>query len=441
MELLRTPVRCSLRRAPRLDEATTIRRGEMRPHAVAFRKGTLVAGKYRVLRQLGRGGMGQVFAARDQERARDVALKILRPDLASSPTVVKRFLQEGRAAGCLRSEHSIRIFDVGNLENGIPFIVMELLDGEDLSSYVDVNGAVPALDAIDFLVMACEAVDEAHGKGIIHRDLKPANLFLTRNRRGEPFVKVLDFGLAKSASCVGPQLTTTSDLLGSPQYMAPEQIAKPSEVDTRADVWSLGATLHHLVTGRSPYETGAPLEIIARVMMGPPRPIRQIRPHLPKALEDVIAICLRVERDDRFASVKQLARALRDARAVIANPAAPVRSPRPSRPPPPSLATCQEEETKTMRMLEVPRPRPRTRAPSNPPGALPFAPRTPVPPMMRQRVVSSLDTTSRRIQPAELEPIRSKTIPSQTRASLAAGAVGMVAVAFAVLAFVQAIGH
>jgi serine/threonine protein kinase len=190
------------------------------------REGELLAGKYRVERVLGEGGMGVVVAARHVELDERVALKFLLPGTLGQPDAVARFLREARAAARIRSEHVARVTDVGTLETGVPYMVMEFLEGADLSRILREHGPLPIEDAVDYVVQTCEAIADAHALGIIHRDLKPANLMLVTRSDGGSCVKVLDFGISKVS---GPgqdamAMTSTSTILGSPIYMSPEQM-------------------------------------------------------------------------------------------------------------------------------------------------------------------------------------------------------------------------
>ncbi len=221
---------------------------------LSIREGETIADKYRVTRVLAEGGMGVVLAAQHLKLEQRVALKFMLPELAQSPDAVARFLREARAAAQIQSEHVARILDVSELETGLPYIVMEYLEGSDLAGLVQAPSRVPVSDAVDFILQACEALAEAHARGIIHRDLKPENLFLTR-RHGQPWVKVLDFGISKvtgDARREGVKITTR-DTMGSPAYMSPEQMRSTGDVDARSDIWSLGVILYELLTRRQPF--------------------------------------------------------------------------------------------------------------------------------------------------------------------------------------------
>jgi serine/threonine-protein kinase len=272
--------------------------------------GDVLDAKYEIQRVLGKGGMGLVLGAMHLALRQPVALKLLLPSSLEDQTVVARFEREARAAAMLKSEHVARVIDVGRIPNGSPYMVMELLDGSDLELVVDTAGPLAPEVAVNYILQACEAIAEAHGLGIIHRDLKPHNLFLARRVDGEPNVKVLDFGISKLPNEEEKHLTRTTDVMGSPLYMAPEQLRSAREVDPRADVWALGAILFRLVTGRTPFDGETMAQLCARVLVEPPRPIRTLRPDLPEGLAQVIERCLEKEPEKRFSSVAELARAL-----------------------------------------------------------------------------------------------------------------------------------
>ncbi|MFS8069112.1 MAG: serine/threonine-protein kinase, partial [Byssovorax sp.] len=283
----------------------------------APRSGDVVAGKYVVERVIGSGGMGIVVAAKHMQLGERVALKFLlmAGDVSSSDqTFVARFVREAQLAVRIKSQHVARVLDVGTLEDGSPYMVMELLEGVDLDRLLRTEGPPPMDVAADYLLQACEAVAEAHSLGIVHRDLKPANLFLTRRPDGSPLVKVLDFGISKMLKEFGGQaersLTRADDVLGSPQYMAPEQVRNPSGVDARCDIFSLGSILYKLLTGRPAFEGGNPATVLAMVLSEPPTPLREHRPEIPPALEALVLGCLEKDPAARVQSVEDLARGL-----------------------------------------------------------------------------------------------------------------------------------
>jgi serine/threonine-protein kinase len=273
--------------------------------------GDVILGKYRIERVIGLGGMGAVVAARHLQLEERVAIKFLLPAMLANEDVVQRFLREAKAAIRIRSEHCVRVLDVGTLETGAPYMVMEYLEGQDLAAVAEKNKALPIPDVIDWVLQASEALAEAHALGIVHRDLKPANLFLTRRADGTASVKVLDFGISKQAtSGADAGVTKTQAVLGSPRYMSPEQMRSTKDVDARADVWALGAVVHELVSGRPPFDAETMTALCAAILQDPPRSMLATRPDVPPQLEAVVRAALEKDRDRRFANVAQLAAAL-----------------------------------------------------------------------------------------------------------------------------------
>ncbi len=280
--------------------------------------GEVIAGKYRIQRILGEGGMGCVVAARHLYLNQDVAIKFLQPAGAGDPQYTARFLREAQAAATIKSEHVVRVVDMGALDNGAPYMVMEYLDGKDLGQLVDAQGPLPVADAVDYVLQASEALAEAHAAGLVHRDIKPPNLFLARRTDGSPLVKLLDFGIAKSQNPVNGSLTATGASMGSPSYMSPEQVRSSKDVDARSDIWAMGATLYELLTGRPPFEAETFSALCAAIMVDAPAPLRKLRPDAPAALEKVILRCLEKDPNKRFADVAAFAQAL----APFASPTA-----------------------------------------------------------------------------------------------------------------------
>ncbi len=275
-------------------------------------EGEVVAGKYRVERVLGVGGMGVVVAARHLQLDERVALKILTPAALASAEVVARFEREARAAVKIKSEHVARVIDVGALDGGAPYIVMEYLDGEDLASFLATRGALAVDVAVDFVLQACVALAEAHALGIVHRDLKPANLFCVRRSDGRLCIKVIDFGISKMASSDDSRssFTRTSSVVGTPMYMSPEQIKTPRDVGPRADIWALGAILYELVTSKPAFDGETMLSLGHKITSEPFAPLASHGPGAPARLEPVIARCLAKDPADRFPDVGALAAAL-----------------------------------------------------------------------------------------------------------------------------------
>jgi eukaryotic-like serine/threonine-protein kinase len=273
--------------------------------------GRVVGGKYVLEREIGRGGAGVIVSAQHIVLRQRVALKFLRQEFAHEPEVVSRFLREAQASALIRGEHVARVMDAGTLETGEAFFVMEYLEGRDLAAVLAEDGPLSLDDAINYVLQACEAVAEAHALGIIHRDLKPGNLFLTRASDGSSFIKVLDFGLSKIET-TGSLTALTADhhVIGSPHFMSPEQMRSSRDVDERSDIWSLGAILFTLLAHQYPFEGRFLTEICAAVMGGQMKRLSELRPDLPRALDEVVARCLHTAPEDRYDSVVALAAAL-----------------------------------------------------------------------------------------------------------------------------------
>ena len=274
--------------------------------------GDILAGKYLVQRMIGRGGMGIVVEAREVGVGERVAIKILRRRYCDNEEALARFHREARAATQIRGEHSVRLIDVGATRRGAPFIVMELLEGGDLSQLIR-SGPVSVSEAVLLILQACEGMAEVHAHGIIHRDLKPGNLFVTRRLDGSPLVKVLDFGIAKSVgniSEVESKITMTFVALGTPLYMSPEQIRCAKSVDARADIWSLGGILYELLAGRPVFGGNTVTNIAAQVLEATPTPLNEVRAEVPAQLARIIARALSKKAEDRFPDVATFAQAL-----------------------------------------------------------------------------------------------------------------------------------
>jgi serine/threonine-protein kinase len=252
--------------------------------------------------------MGMVVAAQHLQLGQLVALKFLLPQAMQSEETTERFLREARATVRLKSEHVGRVIDVGTLDTGAPYIVMEYLDGQDLDGFRRVHTRLPVMQAVDFVLQASEAVAEAHSIGIIHRDLKPANLFLSVRADGTPIVKVLDFGISKATQDQQDfSLTRTATVMGSPGYMSPEQLRSARDVDARTDVWALGVILYELVSGNAPFAAEAITELTLKVAMDPTPPLGV---PAPAGFEDVIRKCLEKDPANRYGSIAELAAAL-----------------------------------------------------------------------------------------------------------------------------------
>ena len=279
-------------------------------------RGDILAGRYKVERILGEGGMGVVVAATHLELRQRVALKFMLPRAEESPDARERFLREARAAVRLKSQHVAKVLDMGTFEQSdggkSPYIAMDFLEGHDLDQILDDNWPLAIDEAVEYVLHACEAVGEAHACGIVHRDLKPANLFLTKAADGAPCVKVLDFGISKlsSAAQIDRSITKTNSAMGTPHYMSPEQMRSAKTVDERSDIWSLGIILYELLTRRVPFDGESVTELIANVLETLPQPARELREEIPEELEAVVMRCLKKDRDERWDSVADFAKTL-----------------------------------------------------------------------------------------------------------------------------------
>lgn len=274
--------------------------------------GTILVGKYRIESVLGRGGMGMVYRAHHLSLDETVAIKVLRRDVSLDEETVHRFVREAQSAVKLKSEHVARIRDVGTFDDDLPYMVMEFLEGADLGQLVDTNGAMNVPIAVDLVLQACDAIAEAHSLGIVHRDIKPSNLFVSFRPDDTAIVKVLDFGISKSATGADLSLTQTSSVLGTPAYMSPEQMRSARTVDARSDIWSLGTVLYELVEARRPFNAESFSEMCVMVAVDPPSPLQ-----LAPELEAVIMRCLAKNPEQRYANVPDL---MRDLAAFAGNP-------------------------------------------------------------------------------------------------------------------------
>lgn len=279
--------------------------------ASPLKPGEVLAGRYRVERILGEGGMGVVLAAQHLVLGERVAIKMLLPDAVKLEGNLERFQREARAAARIQSEHVARVMDVGVTDDGTPYLVMEYVEGRDLSEELEARGPLPVEEAVNYVLQGAIGVAEAHALHIVHRDLKPSNLFVARLPNGRSLVKVLDFGIAKEAGAIeNKELTTTFSALGSPAYMSPEQLRAAKNVDERTDVWAFGVVLYELLTGKIPFDGDSLTAITAAISVDPPASLRAVRPDAPAELEAVIMACLTKDREARISSLAVMASAL-----------------------------------------------------------------------------------------------------------------------------------
>jgi hypothetical protein len=278
--------------------------------------GTVLANKYVVERILGVGGMGVVVAARHRVLDQHVALKFLYGPALENPEIVARFIREARVVVKLESQFVARVSDVGMLDSGSPFIVMELLEGLDLAQRIEqypAKGPLPIAEGVDRILEALDALAEAHSHDVVHRDLKPANLFLALRADGSVATKVLDFGVSKvvePAHSPSGNLTRTMATLGTPLYMAPEQVRSSKSVDVRADVWAIGVVLYEVLSGHPPFDGNSMGAVFAAILETQPASLLAQRRDLDPQLEAVVARCLEKDPAKRYGDVAQLAQAL-----------------------------------------------------------------------------------------------------------------------------------
>jgi serine/threonine-protein kinase len=277
----------------------------------ALSPGQVLLEKYRVERVLGRGGMGVVYAAHHILLDRPVALKLLAADAAMQNDARARFLNEARNAARVDNDYVCRVMDLGVLPSGQPYIAMELLDGTDLGRLLAARGPLPIVEAVGYVIHALTGIGTAHLMGIVHRDLKPSNLFVAKKPGGGSIVKVLDFGISKAQTGMGPaNVSAVNNPLGSPAYMSPEQVSLSPTIDARADLWAVGVILYELLTGKLPFEGNTVPEALAFILEREPAPPSSLRPDVPRGLEAVIAHCLAKDPAQRFADAAALAAAL-----------------------------------------------------------------------------------------------------------------------------------
>lgn len=284
------------------------------PPGMGVVPGDIIAGKYRVDRILGQGGMGVVVSAMHIHLDERVAIKLLRPEGVGRSEAAERFMREARAAVKIKSQHVCKVFDVGIMADGRPYIVMEYLEGRDLGEELERNGPMPEADAVDYVLQACDALAEAHKRGIVHRDLKPSNLFLCKNQK-PAIIKLLDFGVSKIKGNAllpntAPSLTAETALLGTPYYMSPEQIRSAKDVDERADVWALGVILYELISGRVPFDGETATAVLAAICGDKPKPLHEVCTYVSSDVSEIVGACLAKNLAERMPNVRELVRAL-----------------------------------------------------------------------------------------------------------------------------------
>jgi serine/threonine protein kinase len=291
------------------------------PPVAPLNAGELIQSRYRLQRLLGSGASGSVWAARNELIDRDVALKIMRPDVAEDAVALQRFFNEAKASGRVRSPSIVEILDLGQAEDGSPFLVFELLEGEGMDEKLRREGTIAPETLMEMLVGVARALELSHAQGIIHRDLKPANIFVTRGVSGQPIAKILDFGISKIFD-TGHNftLTRTGTVVGSPAYMSPEQAAGREDIDGRADIWSLGVVMYEALTGTLPHQAANYNQLMVRILTQDCDSVQTRKADLPAGVSAIVDACLKRERDARTSNAGTLASqmegALREMRAV-----------------------------------------------------------------------------------------------------------------------------
>lgn len=270
-----------------------------------------IAGKYKLGRLLGEGGMGAVYEAEHVGLGAKVAIKLLSERFVADPKSLMRFRREARASAAVRHRNVVSVFDTGTDEEGVPFIVMELLEGESLAAILRRARTLPFEDAVAITCQVLSGLGAAHARGVIHRDLKPANIYVARGSEGQYAVKILDFGISKFATELrSMEVTADGALIGTPQFMAPEQIQRRKDIDARTDLYAVGVLLYRMLTGRMPFVAGEAKSLMQAVLQGSPKAPREYREDISEELEEVILCAMAPDRDTRFSSAREFAQAL-----------------------------------------------------------------------------------------------------------------------------------
>jgi serine/threonine-protein kinase len=278
-------------------------------HSRKLVRDVLIDEQFRLVSQLGKGGMGTVWSADDLTLARPVAIKFLSHEFLNDEQARMRFAREPRLASKIRSPHVVQVFAQGTTEDDVPYLVMELLEGADLANRISHAGPFGLAEAGVIVEQVCRALGRAHREGLVHRDIKPHNIFLTPESDGQVFVKLLDFGIAKDAGSRITALTLTGEVVGSALYVSPEQLHEANSVGPSTDIWSLGIVIYEMLTGRLPFEGRSLPELFMRVTEGNYRPVSEIEPGLPQALDAFFERIIKVDPSLRFQSVDELAAA------------------------------------------------------------------------------------------------------------------------------------
>lgn len=277
--------------------------------------GQILADKYRIEELISEGGMGAVYRGTHVLMDKKVAVKVLRPSLAADDTIVARFSREAKAASRIAHPHALSVTDFGESENGVVFLVMEYLNGKTLKNEIRSAGPMPLARVVEIIRQVGSALDAAHAEGVIHRDLKSDNIMLV-DSNGDDWAKVLDFGIAKITERVGsfdPGITAPNLIVGTPQYMSPEQCSQSSELDSRSDIYSLGVILYEMLIGHVPFTGESPTAIMMKHLQEPPPSVLEERADVPASVGRVVAKALAKRPEDRYQSAGQMVEALTEA--------------------------------------------------------------------------------------------------------------------------------
>jgi serine/threonine-protein kinase len=299
------------------------------PRNASASNAPVLAGRYALRAEIGRGGCAVIFEAHDLRLGRLVALKVVRHD-ARDVNAHARFAREARACAAIHHPNVCGLSDAGYLEDGRPYLVMERLQGETLASYFRHGGVLTPDSAIDVALQLLSALDTVHALGVVHRDVKPDNVFLVPRNGCGRLVKLLDFGLCRGIAPEGPEaetLTRTGQVVGTPEYMSPEQASGKRQFDARVDIYAVGVILYEALSGRRAFTGKNPRDVVVAVLMRPPPPLRAIRPDIPLELDRIVMRAMAREPSARYASAAQFQEGLLAAKAALdARPPAPAQS-------------------------------------------------------------------------------------------------------------------